>query len=65
MALLIQRVVMNKIDDEKLSSIEGGMSFSSSLLNAVTGLFKLLIDAGRSLGSSVRRISEDKMCPLE
>ncbi len=56
---------MNKIDEEKLSSIEGGMSFSSSLLNAVTGLFKLLMDAGRSLGSSVRRMSEDKMCPLE
>ena len=56
---------MNKIEEEKLSSIEGGMSFSSSFLNAVTGLFKLLVDAGRSLGSSVRRMSEDKMCPLE
>lgn len=56
---------MNKIEEEKLSKIEGGMSFSNSILNAVTGLFKLLIDAGRSLGSSVRRINEDKMCPLE
>ena len=61
----IQRVVMNKIESEKLSSIEGGMSISSSLLNAVTGIFKILTDAGRSIGSSVRRITEDKMCPLE
>ena len=58
-------VVMNKIDNEELKNIDGGLSITSTILNSITSIFKVLMDAGREIGSSIRRIHEDKMCPLE
>ena len=57
---------MKVIDSNLLDSINGGTNtISSTVINAFTNLIKLLKDAGYSLGSGVRRIGEEKLCPLE
>ncbi len=54
---------MRKIED--LDSLVGGATISGTLINSFTGIIKVLMDAGRSVGSAIRRISENKVCPLE
>ena len=57
---------MKKINDKDLLLIVGGAStLSGTILNQLNKLISILVDSGRSLGSSIRRISEDKICPLD
>ena len=57
---------MSKLNDEKLSEITGGnTTISGPIINAIVNVINCLKDAGYSLGSGIRRISENKMCPLE
>ena len=57
---------MSIIDDNKLETIKGGTStLTSTMVNAFTNIIKILFDAGRSFGSSFRRISENNLCPLD
>ena len=57
---------MRKIKEENLGEIKGGnVSISGPIINAVVNVIKVIKDAGYSLGSGIRRISEDKLCPLE
>ncbi len=55
---------MTDINKEELSTINGGASISGTLVSAVTSGIKVLFDVGRSLGSSIRRISDNDLCPL-
>ncbi len=43
----------------------GASSISGTILNAFKGIVELLRGAGYALGSSLRRISEGNLCPLE
>lgn len=56
-----------EIAEEKLETIKGGeaISISGPIINAVVAVIKVLQDAGYSLGSGIRRISEGNICPLE
>ncbi len=54
---------MKKIDN--LDEVIGGATLSGTLINSFTSIIKVLMDAGRSVGSAIRRISENKVCPLE
>lgn len=57
---------MKKINDKDLLLIVGGAStLSGTILNQLNKLINILVDSGKSLGSSIRRISEDKICPLD
>ncbi|MCI2041533.1 MAG: hypothetical protein LKJ84_01085 [Bacilli bacterium] len=57
---------MKKINDKDLLLIVGGAStLSGTILNQLNKLISILVDSGKSLGSSIRRISEDKICPLD
>lgn len=57
---------MKKINDKDLLLILGGAStLSGTILNQLNKLISILVDSGKSLGSSIRRISEDKICPLD
>ena len=57
---------MKRIEDEKLDDIQGGTDpISGPIISAITAIIKLLQDAGHALGSGIRRISEDNLCPLE
>ena len=68
MVLFIQsHVLMSKIKEEKLETIVGGSSssyISGPIINAFVNVIKLLMEAGTTLGSSIRRIAEDNVCPL-
>lgn len=54
---------MRKIED--LDQVVGGTTLSGALINSFTSFIKILLDVGRGLGSSIRRISENNVCPLE
>ena len=57
---------MRKIAEETLDNINGGnTSITGPIINAVVNIINVIKDAGYSLGSGIRRISEDKLCPLE
>ena len=58
---------MTKLDDNKLDKITGGDSsyISGPIITAVVSIIKLIRDAGYDLGSGMRRISEDNLCPLK
>ena len=47
-----------------LELIEGGVSLSGTLINALTGGVKIILEVGRSLGSALRRGKSKKYCPL-
>ncbi|MBR3229548.1 MAG: hypothetical protein IKF91_01825 [Bacilli bacterium] len=45
-------------------NIYGG-SVSSTMVNAIVKGISLLIELGRSLGSTIRRVSENKTCSYQ
>ena len=57
---------MKEIKKEDLDIISGGnVSISGPIINAVVNVIKVLKDAVYQLGSCIRRISENNLCPLE
>ena len=57
---------MKKININKLENIIGGSSYvSGTIINAFVNVVKLLMTAGEDVGSSIRRMTEKNMCPLE
>lgn len=56
---------MNKLKDQNLEEIVGGATISGTIINAFTNVIKVLIDAGKGVGSAIRRMHDDKMCPLD
>ena len=56
---------MKKINCEELDSVLGGDSISGTVINAFANVIKLLMDAGKSVGSAIRRVAEGNLCPLD
>lgn len=57
---------MKTIKEEKMDNIKGGDStITGSVINAIVNVIEILKNAGYSLGSGIRRISEDNLCPLK
>ena len=52
-------------NDEQDKILGGNTSITGPIINAVVNVYKVLKDAGYSMGSGIRRISEDNLCPLE
>ncbi len=48
-----------------LDKVIGGSDITSSMVNSFVNVIKLLIDAGKGVGSSIRRVTEGEMCPLQ
>lgn len=48
----------------ELVNIYGGVNISGSLISAFTRGITVLLDLGRSLGSSIRRVTRGRLCPL-
>ena len=64
MVLLDHRSVMSKLNKDDLKNIDGGTSISGTLINAFTSGMKTILDIGRSFGSAIRRLKEDKLCKV-
>ena len=59
-------VIVKKINDDMLDNIVGGSStISGTILNAFTNIIKILYEAGEGVGSAIRRLSENNLCPLD
>ena len=57
---------MNSIKEKELDKIKGGnTTISGPIINSIVNIINVLRDAGYSLGSGIRRITEDDLCPLE
>lgn len=57
---------MKKVDKEVLKNIEGGtVSFNATYLNAIYKISSLVFEIGKEVGSSIRRVSSDKICPVK
>ena len=59
----LERRNMKKLTEEQLKQIEGG-SISGTLINALVRGINSILDLGRSLGSAIRRITGNNICPL-
>lgn len=55
---------MTLLTKEELIEIRGGANFSGSLIAAIVKGINVILSLGRSLGSSVRRICSNNICPL-
>lgn len=64
MVMLDQKNVMSKVSKDELEKLDGGTSLTGSLINAFTDGIKTIFDLGRSLGTSFRRVEENKMCAI-
>lgn len=56
---------MKKVDNLELDCVVGGDSISGTVINAFANVIKLLMDAGKSVGSAIRRVAEGNLCPLD
>ncbi len=56
---------MEKESDLNLRNVYGGATVAGSVVSAFGKIIEMLRDAGKGVGSSIRRISENNLCPLE
>lgn len=55
---------MKKVDN--LDEIIGGSNYiSGTIINSFVNVIKILMEAGKGVGSSIRRVAEDDLCPLK
>lgn len=57
---------MKELDKNQLCETNGGGGYSitGSLVDAVVGGLKAIFDFGKSLGFSIRRMTEGTLCPI-
>lgn len=53
---------MKEINDGELLATIGGGLISGAVLNALLSIGKFVYSLGQGLGSSIRRISSNKLC---
>lgn len=51
------------LNDHELKAINGG-AITSTLINAIVKGFSLIIELGKSLGSTIRRVTSGKTCDI-
>ncbi len=52
------------LDKLTLQNVYGGAQISGTLINALSRAVTTLLDLGRSLGTSIRRIARKKICQV-
>ena len=55
---------MREINKKEMIEIDGGASFTASMLTAIYKTFEVIFSIGESLGSYIRRKVNNKMCDL-
>ena len=55
---------MKEIDKYEMMKVEGGASFSASMMSAIYKTIGIIYSIGESLGSFIRRVTEKKMCDI-
>ena len=57
----LKKININKLDN----IIGGGDTLSATVVRAFIDVIELFVDAGRGVGSAIRRIAEGNICPLK
>lgn len=55
---------MREIDKKEMLTVDGGTSFTASMLTAIYKTIEFIHSVGESLGSFIRRKVDDKMCEI-
>lgn len=55
---------MRELEKREMISVEGGASFSASMMTAIYKTIEIIYSIGESLGSYIRRVVENKMCNI-
>lgn len=56
---------MRELNNKELMNIEGGASLlTATFLNAAARMISTIMDVGRSLGTSIRRITSGNTCSI-
>lgn len=53
-----------QLTKKQLLSINGGMKISGTLINSFAKGINAILSLGRSLGTAIRRIGSNSICPL-
>ena len=53
-----------ELNKNQLINIVGGINISGTLINSIVKGINAILDLGRSLGSSIRRIKSGNICSL-
>ena len=53
---------MRVLEDKELANIRGGIA--GTTISYISKLITTIFDIGRALGTSIRRIESDTICPL-
>lgn len=57
---------MEKVNNQNMEKIIGGTTtINGPIINAVVNVINVLKEAGYSIGSGIRRMVENEMCPLK
>ncbi len=57
---------MVELKEEKLCQTTGGATtITGTLVDAIVGVARTIYGFGQGLGSSIRRMAEDNLCPLQ
>lgn len=57
---------MNQIlNNQELMQMIGGFNITGTIINAFTTATKFIYSAGQALGSAIRRIGSNNICPLK
>mgnify|MGYP003367472209 FL=1 len=54
-----------ELTSNELCLVIGGLDLTGTLINAFTSGIKVILDVGRSLGTSFRRLSGNNLCPVK
>ena len=57
--------VSEKDVTQRIAIAKGKIYVNEDVINAIVNVIKILQDAGYSLGSGIRRIAENNLCPLK
>lgn len=55
---------MNLLSNDDLLNVVGGTSISGTLISSITRGINTILDLGRSLGTAIRRIGSNNVCPF-
>lgn len=55
---------MQLLKKEELLEIEGGISITGTIINAIVRGINAFLELGRSVGTAIRRVGGNQLCPI-
>ncbi len=55
---------MQVLGEKELLAVEGGIDITGTLINSISTIVKTIASLGRSFGSAIRRLADNKMCSV-